>query len=47
MKILVIGGTRFVGRHIVSEALKRKHQVTMFNRGSHPEVFPNIRVATR
>ncbi|MBI2812552.1 MAG: NAD-dependent epimerase/dehydratase family protein [Candidatus Melainabacteria bacterium] len=33
MKILVIGGTIFVGRHIVEAALKRGHEVTLFNRG--------------
>jgi 2'-hydroxyisoflavone reductase len=35
MKILVIGGTRFVGRHFVSAALKRGHELTLFNRGRH------------
>ncbi|MBS1952597.1 MAG: NAD-dependent epimerase/dehydratase family protein [Cyanobacteria bacterium SZAS-4] len=33
MKILVIGGTIFVGRHIVEAALQRGHEVTLFNRG--------------
>lgn len=33
MHILVIGGTRFVGRHIVECALARGHQLTLFNRG--------------
>ncbi len=33
MKILVIGGTIFVGRHIVEAALQRGHNVTLFNRG--------------
>jgi 2'-hydroxyisoflavone reductase len=42
MNILVIGGTRFVGRHIVAEALRRKHQVTIFNRGNNREVFPEL-----
>ena len=36
MKILIIGGTRFVGRHLVSAALSRNHEVTLFNRGKHP-----------
>jgi len=36
MKILIIGGTRFVGRHLVSAALTRNHEVTLFNRGKHP-----------
>lgn len=36
MNILVLGGTVFVGRHIVTEAVARGHQVTLFNRGTHP-----------
>jgi 2'-hydroxyisoflavone reductase len=35
MKILVIGGTRFVGRHLVTAALANDHEVTLFNRGQH------------
>jgi nucleoside-diphosphate-sugar epimerase len=33
MRILVIGGTSFVGRAVVGEALGRGHEVTTFNRG--------------
>jgi 2'-hydroxyisoflavone reductase len=33
MKILVVGGTRFVGHHIVQAALAQGHQLTLFNRG--------------
>jgi len=41
MKILLIGGTVFLGRHIVEAALERGHEVTLFNRGQHnPELFP-------
>lgn len=36
MKILVLGGTRFVGRHIVEAALAKGHQVTTLTRGSNP-----------
>jgi 2'-hydroxyisoflavone reductase len=36
MKILVIGGTRFVGRHFVTAALARGHELTLFNRGRQP-----------
>ncbi len=36
MKLLIIGGTRFVGRHLVTEALAYNHEVTLFNRGNHP-----------
>src|SRR6266496_6271330 len=35
MKLLILGGTRFVGRHLVTAALARKHEVTLFNRGTH------------
>ncbi len=39
-KILILGGTGFVGPHDVREALKRGHQVTIFNRGkSAPGMF--------
>lgn len=34
MKLLVIGGTRFVGWHLAELALARGHEVTLFNRGS-------------
>lgn len=33
MEILVLGGTRFVGRAMVEAALARGHRVTLFNRG--------------
>lgn len=33
MRILVIGGTRFIGRHVVEQALERGHHVTVFHRG--------------
>jgi 2'-hydroxyisoflavone reductase len=33
MKLLVVGGTRFVGRHLVEVALARGDAVTLFNRG--------------
>ncbi len=42
MRILVIGGTRLVGRHIVAAAIDRGHDVTLFNRGqSAPDAFPS------
>jgi 2'-hydroxyisoflavone reductase len=43
MKLLVLGGTRFVGRHLVEEALGRGHAVTLFHRGrSGPELFGGV-----
>jgi 2'-hydroxyisoflavone reductase len=35
MKLLIIGGTRFLGRHLVDAARARDHEVTLFNRGLH------------
>jgi nucleoside-diphosphate-sugar epimerase len=35
MKLLVLGGTEFVGRAFVEEALTLGHDVTVFNRGTH------------
>jgi len=43
MNILIIGGTRFLGRHLVDFALARGHQITLFNRGqTNPNLFPNV-----
>ncbi len=36
---LVIGGTRFVGRHLVTELLDHDYDVTIFNRGQHDDPF--------
>ena len=33
MRILFLGGTRFLGRHTVDVALARGHAVTLFTRG--------------
>ena len=41
MKLLVIGGTMFIGRHFVQEALQRGHEITLFYRGKHgTDLFP-------
>ncbi|WP_221568013.1 NAD-dependent epimerase/dehydratase family protein [Alkalihalobacillus sp. TS-13] len=42
MDILVIGGTKFVGRHIVEAAMNKGHNVTLFNRGTNRGVFPEL-----
>jgi len=43
MDLLILGGTRFLGRHLVEAALERGHRVTLFNRGvSGPELFPDV-----
>src|ERR1041384_4972888 len=35
MKLLIIGGTRFLGRHVLTAALARDYEVTLFNRGRY------------
>lgn len=43
MNILVLGGTGFIGPHMVKEALRRHHSVTLFNRGrTNNELFPDL-----
>jgi 2'-hydroxyisoflavone reductase len=43
MKILILGGTGFIGPHIVDAALKGKHTLTLFNRGkTNPQLFPDL-----
>jgi 2'-hydroxyisoflavone reductase len=43
MQLLIIGGTRFAGRHLVEAALARHHTLTLFNRGqSNPDLFPKV-----
>ena len=36
MRLLVLGGTRFLGRHLVEAALARGDDVTIFTRGRLP-----------
>jgi 2'-hydroxyisoflavone reductase len=43
MKILVLGGTGFLGPEIVESLLGAGHTVTLFNRGrTHPHLFPDL-----
>src|SRR5436305_3509144 len=43
MRILVLGGTQFLGRHVVEAALPRDHELTLFNRGqTKPDLFPDV-----
>jgi 2'-hydroxyisoflavone reductase len=43
VKLLVLGGTRFLGRHLVESALARGHEVTTFTRGqTNPDLFPEV-----
>lgn len=41
MKVLVFGGTKFLGRGVVDAA--RDHELTLVNRGqTHPELYPDV-----
>jgi 2'-hydroxyisoflavone reductase len=41
MRVLIVGGTRFVGRHITGAALAAGHEVTLVHRGrTGAELFP-------
>jgi 2'-hydroxyisoflavone reductase len=43
MRLLVLGGTKFLGRHTVDAALHDGHNVTIFTRGeTNPELFPEV-----
>jgi 2'-hydroxyisoflavone reductase len=43
VKLLVLGGTKFLGRAAVEAALARGDEVTLFNRGeTNPELFPEV-----
>ncbi|MEU8225358.1 NAD-dependent dehydratase [Kribbella sp. NPDC048915] len=44
MRLLVLGGTKNLGRHVVELALDAGHEVTLFNRGrTNPSLFPSVR----
>jgi nucleoside-diphosphate-sugar epimerase len=40
MRVLVLGGTEFISLHLVRSLQRRGHEVTVFNRGRHPERLP-------
>jgi 2'-hydroxyisoflavone reductase len=43
MQLLVLGGTKFLGRHVVDAALARGDEVTIFTRGqTNPDLFPEV-----
>jgi 2'-hydroxyisoflavone reductase len=42
-RILILGGTGFLGPHVVDAARARGHTITLFNRGkTHPGLFPDV-----
>ncbi len=40
LKILILGGTHFLGIHLTEELVNRGHEVTLFNRGTRSIDFP-------
>jgi 2'-hydroxyisoflavone reductase len=40
LRILILGGTGFIGPHEVTYALARGHKLTLFNRGKSPHAWP-------
>jgi 2'-hydroxyisoflavone reductase len=41
VKLLILGGTQFVGRAVAEAALERGHELTLFHRGrTNPDLFP-------
>ncbi len=43
LRILVLGGTGFIGPHLVRYALSRGHTLTLFNRGrTNTHLFPDV-----
>jgi 2'-hydroxyisoflavone reductase len=46
MNILVLGGSRFLGRTFVEEAQIQNHEVTIFNRGNQNEGFQDVEILT-
>lgn len=41
---MLIGGTKFLGHHLIDAALLNNHEVTLFNRGKNyaPEEIPEV-----
>jgi len=43
MRLLILGGTQFLGRALVEAALAGGHEVTLFHRGrTNPDIFPQV-----
>ena len=43
LKILILGGTAFLGPAVVHEARSRGHEITLFNRGkTNTDLFPDV-----
>ncbi len=47
LRILILGGTGFIGPYQVQYAIDRGHTVTLFNRGkTNPQLFPSVEKLT-
>ncbi len=42
MRVLVIGGTRFIGIYLTKQLADKGHEVTLLNRGNHPAPVANV-----
>lgn len=42
MRILIMGGTRFLGVYLTKELVQRGHEVVLFNRGNKPAPIENV-----
>jgi nucleoside-diphosphate-sugar epimerase len=40
MRVLIIGGTKFIGPHVVRQFVKQGHEVTVYHRGETEAVLP-------
>lgn len=48
MDLLIIGGTKFLGRHLVDAASRRGHNITLFHRGlTNPGIFSKTSAQTK
>ncbi|MGB5772948.1 MAG: NAD-dependent epimerase/dehydratase family protein [Crocosphaera sp.] len=43
MRILIMGGTRFIGVYLTKELVKQGHEVVLFNRGNKPAPIDGIK----
>ena len=46
MRILVMGGTRFIGVYLTQQLVRDGHEVVLFNRGKKPSPVPGLKVIT-